>query len=143
MAGVIGSALYEGKAGAMADRGNGLSTGWVAALIDAARDHLKASISTNEVGLEISKRFRHFVKLWFDFLKNAILVVALKVIADKTHNGYIIGLYLFSYSLLIVYCVSYFHGYHYFPFYSQKRSPLRFVLIIGMAALTALRLSFQ
>ena len=46
-------------------------------LIDVIRNHLKASISISEYETEANKSFRHFVKWWFDLIKNAILVVAL------------------------------------------------------------------
>ena len=104
-------------------------------LVDAVRAHFEARTAVSEIEMRFAERFRQFAKWWFDLVKNAIVVVALKVLADKSQLWYINVLYQFSKYILIFYCIAYFQGYYYVPFGSQTGGIIRFITFVITAVL--------
>jgi hypothetical protein len=76
-------------------------------------------------------RLRNFTKWWFDLIKNAIVVVALQVLADKAKSSYVTVLYFFSNFVLLAFCMSYLQTWLYYPF---GRDAKRFLGIISIGA---------
>jgi hypothetical protein len=100
-------------------------------LVDAIKNHFDANVMVSEAETEFTKRSRHFIKWWFDLIKNTLLVVALRVFAEKSHLWYVYVLYVFSNSLLVIYCASYFQGRYYIPTLHVKES-LLLILTFGI-----------
>jgi hypothetical protein len=101
-------------------------------LIDTVRLHFQTRTGMVQQEIEIGRHIRNFAKWWFDFVKNAIVVVALRVFADKADIWYVTLLYNFSKLILILYVLSYIQGRYYFPFGSQSKGLLRIVLSVQL-----------
>ena len=87
---------------------------------------------------------RKFAKWWFDLLKNAILLVAIKVIANKSGNLYIYSVSILSNVLFSMYITSYFNGWSYYPLgvnNQRKNASILTVIFVVIFLFTSMLLS--
>jgi hypothetical protein len=99
-------------------------------IVDAVKNHLAARVGVSEKEMENASKIRDFAKWWFDLIKNAVLVVALKVFADKAHVWYVTALYWVTYLLLIAYIFTYIQGRYYFPFHNENKGQISVMTVM-------------
>lgn len=110
--------------------------------LNKVQTHITTRVVVDQFELTINARVRQFVKWWFDLIKNGIVVVALKVLSDRSDSLFISTIYFVSYCFFVVFCMSYGQGIYYYPFGAQRNNRVRFVLsmligvlVIGLATL--------
>jgi hypothetical protein len=106
--------------------------------VDAVRAHFAARVEVSRVEIRFAEHIQQFAKWWFDLIKNIIVVVALKVLADKAHLWYVSALSEISKYILIFYCLSYTQGYYYVPFGSRASGTIRLLTSVISAILVML-----
>jgi len=107
----------------------------ILSLLDRIHTHITTRVVVDQFEQTLNEWVRRFAKWWFDLVKNGIVVVALKILADRADNLFVSAVYDITYFLFLVFCMSYGHGIYYYPLGAEKNNRITFAISLAIGAL--------